>query len=85
LDILINFKDGTQRIYYVPIALMRGEKENPYPFDWTVLPDWAWANPNYSFEIDRPMDEIESIIIDPVFLMADIDRSDNYYPKVSFE
>ena len=85
LDILVNFKDGTQRLYYIPLALMRGEKENPYAIDWTVLPDWAWANPNYSFEIDRPLDQIESIIVDPTFLMADIDRADNYYPKISLE
>ena len=85
LDILVNFKDGTQRLYYIPLALMRGEKENPYASDWTVLPDWAWANPNYSFEIDRPLDQIESIIVDPTFLMADIDRVDNYYPKISLE
>ena len=83
LDVLVNYKDGTQEVFYIPIALMRGTKENPYAVKWNILEDWSWANPNYDFFIDRPLDGIESIIIDPTFLMADIDRSDNFYPKLS--
>ena len=83
LDVLVNYKDGTQEVFYIPIALMRGTKENPYAVKWSILEDWSWANPNYDFFIDRPLDGIESIIIDPTFLMADIDRSDNFYPKLS--
>ena len=83
LDVLVNYKDGTQEVFYIPIALMRGTKENPYAVKWSVLEDWSWANPNYDFFIDHPLDGIESIIIDPTFLMADIDRSDNFYPKLS--
>ena len=83
LDVLVNYKDGTQEVFYIPIALMRGTKENPYAVKWSILEDWSWASPNYDFFIDRPLDGIESIIIDPTFLMADIDRSDNFYPKLS--
>ena len=85
LDVLVNFKDGSQAVYYIPLTLMRGQKENPYAVDWTVLPDWTWSNPFYSFTIDAPKDRIESIIIDPTFLMADIDRADNMYPSPSEE
>ena len=77
----MNYKDGTQEVFYIPIALMRGTKENPYAVKWSVLEDWSWANPNYDFFIDHPLDGIESIIIDPTFLMADIDRSDNFIPN----
>ena len=82
LDVLVNYKDGTQEVFYIPITLMRGTKENPYAVKWSVLEDWSWANPNYDFFIDRPLDGIESIIVDPTFLMADIDRSDNFYTKL---
>ena len=82
LDVLVNYKDGTQEVFYIPITLMRGTKENPYAVKWSILEDWSWANPNYDFFIDRPLDSIESIIVDPTFLMADIDRSDNFYPKL---
>ena len=30
LEVLVNFKDGSSEIHYIPISLMRGEKENPY-------------------------------------------------------
>ena len=62
---------------------MRGEKNNPYNINWKVKPDWSWANPFYSFYLERNMDEIEAIVIDPSNLMADIDKTNNYYlPKI---
>ena len=39
LDILVNFDDGSQELYYIPIPLMRGEKENPYLIEWSILKD----------------------------------------------
>ena len=79
LDILVSFSNGEKKVFYVPLALMRGEKQNPYSFDWEVINDWPWAFPDYSFVIDKSIDEIESIIIDPSFYMADIDRENNIY------
>ena len=51
---------------------MRGEK----PTAASLLDDWAWANPTYTFETTKT---IKSIEIDPKGLMADIDRSNNSY------
>lgn len=79
LDVLVNYTDGSQEMYYIPITLMRGEKENPYTLDWKVLPDWSWSHPEYSLTLKKDKSQVESIIIDPTFLMADVDRSDNYY------
>ena len=79
LDILIQYKDGTQEIHYIPITLMRGEKENPYKLSWNVKKDWSWADPNYSFSINHSPEEIELITIDPTYYMADIDRENNTY------
>ena len=79
LDILVSFSNGEKKVFYVPLALMRGKKQNPYSFNWEVLNDWPWAFPDYSFVIDKSIDEIESIIIDPSFYMADIDRENNIY------
>jgi len=58
---------------------MRGEKENPYSMDWTVEKDWAWANPKYELILKQKKEDIETILIDPSGLMADIDKSNNYY------
>ena len=78
-EVLIQFKDGSVALHYIPISLMRGEKENTYDLPWTQEKDWTWANPKYSFTIDQPKENIEAIVLDPSNLMADIDKSNNYY------
>ena len=78
-EVLIQFKDGSMAFHYIPISLMRGEKENTYDLPWTQEKDWTWANPKYSFSIDQPKENIEAIVLDPSNLMADIDKSNNYY------
>ena len=83
LEVLIKYNDGQYDIIYIPISLMRGEKNNPYNVDWKVKPDWVWANPYYSFDLEKGVNDIEAIIIDPSNLMADVDKTNNYYlPKI---
>ena len=78
-EVLVVYKNGDTALHYIPISLMRGEKENPYGISWTVHKDWAWANPKYDLALDGSVETIETIIIDPSSLMADIDKSNNYY------
>ena len=79
LEVLVNFKDGSSEIHYIPISLMRGEKENPYSVKWTVREDWPWARLEYEFAINRPKSDIVDIYIDPSYYMADINRENNAY------
>lgn len=79
LEVLINYKDGSSEIHYIPIPLMRGEKENPYGISWKVQRDWAWARPEYELNLERLKADIVDIFIDPSFYMADIDRNNNSY------
>lgn len=79
IDLLVNLNEEKQELYYIPLALMRGEKENPYTLDWKLMDDWSWANPIYRFVVDIPKENIQSMIIDPTFFMADIDRENNLY------
>ena len=80
LDILVVGKDGTQETYYVPLRMMYGEKDNPYPnLERTVLKDWPWAYPTYEFTLDMPLDNVQAIMIDPSQLMADVDGENNVY------
>ena len=80
VDILVVYNDGTQETFYAPLRMMRGEKENPYGnLKRTVLPDWAWAYPTYTFAIDKSKNDIKAIVIDPSQLMADIERSNNTF------
>ena len=79
LEILINFNDRPSEVHYVPIPLMRGEKQNPYQMKWTVHKDWPWARPEYELIIDHPKSKIIDIFIDPSYYMADTDRDNNTY------
>ncbi len=78
-EVLVVYKNGSASLHYIPISLMRGEKENYYNIDWTVHKDWTWASPLYELEIDQKKEAIETIVLDPSGLMADIDKNNNYY------
>ncbi len=80
IDVLVVYNDGTQETFYVPLQIMRGEKENPYGrITRTVLPDWAWAYPTYTFRIGQPMTNIKAIVLDPSQLMADVHIENNIW------
>ncbi|TAI47615.1 M1 family metallopeptidase [Flagellimonas allohymeniacidonis] len=80
LDILLVKADGTQETFYVPLQMMRGEKENPYAqLQRTVLDDWAWAYSTYEFVIDQSFDNIQALVLDPSQLMADVNGENNVY------
>jgi aminopeptidase N len=80
-EVLVVYKNGDSELHYIPISLMRGEKENTYSIPWKVQKDWTWANPKYDLILDRSVDAIETIVLDPSGLMADIDKNDNFYVK----
>ena len=80
IDILVENTDGTKESFYIPLRMMSFEKENPTPgVKRTVLSDWAWANPNYFFEVTKAKTSIKKITIDPSGLMADVKRDNNVY------
>ena len=80
LDILVVDAEGNPETFYIPLRMMRGGKDNPYPnLKRTVLEDWPWAYPTYEFVLDMPLDTIQGISVDPSQLMADIDRSNNLW------
>lgn len=78
VDVAIKFKDGSMKWYNIPLEIMRGSKPAPSGQDWTVLEDWRWTNPSYSFTVAVSSSEIEFIAIDPFGGMADIDRENNF-------
>jgi aminopeptidase N len=74
LDIVVTLKNGNQLNYYIPLTEMRGEKKSE---QITVLTDWSWAKPSYSFTLEGL--DIDKIEIDPTGRMADIDKKNNVY------
>lgn len=74
IDLKVVYDDGSEEYFYIPLTLMRGEKKTTA----TLLPDWTWAHPTYSFKTSK---NIKSVEIDESLLMADLNRENNYFIK----
>lgn len=80
IDLKVDYTDGTTETFYIPLRMMNFIKPNPTPnVKRTVLEDWAWAQQNYSFSIDKNKTAIKKITIDPSGLMADIKAANNVF------
>lgn len=80
IDLTVDYTDGTSETFYIPLRMMNFIKPNPNPnVKRTVLEDWAWAQSNYSFTIDKNKTAIKKITIDPSGLMADVKAANNVY------
>lgn len=77
IDIKVVYTDGTSEDFYIPLRMMLGTKTT----DASLVENWAWTHPNYSFKVSK---EIKSIEIDPLQLMADIDRGNNFIEVSSY-
>ncbi len=77
IDLRIVYRDGSEETINIPLNIMRGEKAAEDAEQYTVAPDWAWTNKEYTLTISKPIGEIETLEIDPSQRMADIDRSNN--------
>jgi hypothetical protein len=80
IDLKVDYTDGTSETFYIPLRMMNYIKPNPNPNEKrTVLEDWAWAQSNYTFAIDKNKAAIKKITIDPSGLMADIKAANNVF------
>lgn len=79
IDLSVQYQDGSQETFYIPLQMARAEKSNPYSnIKWTVLKDWAWAYPTYSFDIPAGK-KVVTMNIDASALMADVNRDNNSF------
>ncbi len=77
-EVTVTLRDGSMKYYYIAPQILRGEKPQPaYATDWTVLPDWGWTDPNYSFSIDVNTQEIESVRLNARGRMYEDDLQNN--------
>ena len=70
IDLTVTYTDGSVEEFYIPLQMMRGEK----PTSATIVNDWAWAMPTYSFEANKT---VKSVEIDTSKMMADVNRDNN--------
>ena len=80
IDLEVEYSDGTKEAFYIPLRMMNFVKENPNAaMKRTILNDWAWGNPNYSFWLPTNSKTVKKITIDPSGLMADIKKENNIH------
>ncbi len=72
IDLEVTYTDGTKESFNIPLRIMRGAK----PTNATVIEDWAWAHPTYTFTTSKA---VKSVAIDAENLMADINESNNSF------
>ncbi|MBF8149048.1 M1 family metallopeptidase [Winogradskyella sp. F6397] len=72
IDLTVTYTDGTTEDFYIPLQMMRGEK----PTSATIINDWAWAIPTYTFDAKKA---VKSVEIDNSQMMADVDRNNNVF------
>jgi len=76
IDVTVTYADGTTEDFNIPLRMMRGNK----PTNATVIDDWTWSHPSYSFSVTKDIKKVE---IDSSQLMADIDRKNNVYEALN--
>ena len=80
IDVLLVYEDGTRETFYTPLRIMRGVKDNPYPnIKRTIIEDWPWAYPTFEFVVEKPLNSVKAVVIDPSQLMADINLENNIW------
>lgn len=79
LDILVTRKDGTKQLHYIPMNELMGKKPLEGSTARVDHTTWYWVSPTYALQIDIPVNEIQSIEIDPSQRMADVDPTNNKF------
>ncbi|MFA0961486.1 M1 family metallopeptidase [Roseivirga sp. BDSF3-8] len=79
IDVVVTYTDGSKELFYMPLQIMRGEKNETMGLKRTTLEDWPWVYPYYSISINKPKSQIESIEIDPTERLADINKENNLW------
>lgn len=93
IELMVSYKDGTHELVYIPLTMMRWKKPVEFLYEeysgfgdksnlkLSMKDSWGWAYPTYELELERPKNDIQKIEIDATGLMADIERSNNTWPK----
>ncbi|WP_010182756.1 M1 family metallopeptidase [Aquimarina agarilytica] len=77
VEVLITFEDNTTQLFYIPLQMMRGQK--PVAKTTTILKDWAWAFPTYSFSVNNGKKAIQSIKLNATKKMADVNKANDLF------
>ncbi|WP_370539745.1 M1 family metallopeptidase [Algoriphagus sp. Y33] len=78
IDVVITYTDGSSEMVYLPLEIMRGEKSPEASAATRIISeDWPWTNLTKTITINKKMETIKSIEIDPSKRLADINEDNN--------
>ena len=82
-EVSVQLKNGDTFTYIIPLRIMRGHRPLADEDEkGRIVEDWPWTHANYTLSIDQKLEDIDQIILDKSEEMADVDRSNNSWPKV---
>jgi len=76
IEIEVLYEDLSTDLYYIPLSIMRGEKDNSNN-KFIFLEDWEWVNESYQIDLDDSDKKIKKIEINPSGKLADVNKSNN--------
>ncbi|MDI9358929.1 MAG: M1 family metallopeptidase [Phycisphaerales bacterium] len=74
IDVVVTYKDSTKEFHYIPLNLMFGGKTLAPTMKNIIESPWDWVATSYNFIIERRVNEIASIEIDPSHKLAALNR-----------
>ena len=78
IEIEVVYEDYSKKIFYIPLSIMRGDKNyDSSKLEYKLLDDWEWVNNTYEINFNNKNKKIKNIEINPSGKMADIDQSNN--------
>ena len=78
IDLMLQFRDGSRELAYIPLYSMFGTKpEEEKNIPRTVNEPWKWTSTEYEFEINHKLTDLKIIEIDASHRMADVNRNNN--------
>ncbi|MBS1573392.1 MAG: M1 family metallopeptidase [Bacteroidetes bacterium] len=79
IDFSILTNDKKVINYYIPTNLTHVWKKKDVIGDFKTLDYWAWTQPEYTFVIPYPKEQLTALGIDFSQRLADVNLEDNYY------
>jgi aminopeptidase N len=79
-EVTVNFDNGKECVYYIPLDLMRGEKfGGDLPENWNLQADWHWVDKTYSIKFKNQNMKVVKVTIDAKNQTIDTDKNNNTY------
>ncbi len=76
-EVYVSFADGSAKIYYFPLQMMRKAKTEFGETKSILVENWAWTNPTKTFVINKPIEKIISIELNHSKRVPDIDQTND--------